>query len=93
MNSPDNDARESRRQLLKALKRGSVGLEMALSIVIGALAGWWLDGKFQTEPWLLLSGVLIGVLAAFNSLIRMAKAAAREEELLDEENQSGEQGD
>ena len=93
MNSPDDGRREGRRQLMKALKRGSVGLEMAFSIVLGALGGWWLDGKFQTEPWLLLSGVLLGVAAAFNSLIRMAKAAAREDELGDDENEPGEQSE
>ena len=89
----DDGRREGRRQLIKALKRGSVGLEMALSIVIGALAGWWLDDKFQTEPWLLLSGVLLGVVSAFNSLIHMAKAAAREDELSDQQSEPGEQSE
>jgi ATP synthase protein I len=90
-NSSDDGRRESRRQLIKALKRGSVGLEMAFAIAIGAALGWWLDKYFGTEPWLLMTCVLLGVAASFNSLFRMARAVAREDELMDQEGSQAEQ--
>jgi ATP synthase protein I len=58
----------------------SVGIELALSTVIGLLGGRWLDGKLGTEPWLMLLGLVLGVVAGFRSLIRAARRATRETE-------------
>ena len=35
-----------------------------------ALAGWWLDRKFGTAPWLLLAGSMFGLAAGMYSFIR-----------------------
>jgi F0F1-type ATP synthase assembly protein I len=56
----------------------SVGIELSLSTVIGALGGRWLDGKLGTTPWLMISGLILGVVAGFRSLIRTAQRANRE---------------
>lgn len=62
----------------KALEFASVGLEMGASVGIGALFGWWLDGKFGTKPWLLLVFLLFGVAAGFRALIRTARKASKQ---------------
>lgn len=54
---------------------GSVGLAMALSIALGALIGHYLDGKFDTTPWLFLIFLGFGIAAAFRSLHIMYKKA------------------
>lgn len=59
---------------LKAFARvGSVGIELALSTVIGLLGGQWLDNKLSTAPYLTVIGLLLGVTAGFRSLIRAAR--------------------
>ena len=47
-----------------------VGLQFAGAILIFLFAGRWLDEKLGTEPWLLLSGVMIGAAAGFYSMYR-----------------------
>lgn len=57
----------------EAAKVSSVGLEMGVSIGIGWGVGYWLDGKYETGPWLMMVGLLFGVAAGFNGLIRTAR--------------------
>ena len=53
----------------------TVGLAMALSIGIGAIVGYYLDSKFDTEPWLFFLFLGFGIVAAFRNLYRMYKKA------------------
>jgi ATP synthase protein I len=60
---------------LKAFARlGAVGMELAVSTVVGLLGGRWLDQKLSTEPFLTIVGLLLGVAAGFLSLFRALKA-------------------
>lgn len=65
---------EQRKQLKVASRVGAVGLEMALSVVLGYFAGRWCDGRFDTEPYLMYLGVLAGIIAGFRSLYRVARS-------------------
>lgn len=67
---------------LKAFARvGALGIELALSTVIGLLGGQWLDKKLSTEPYLTLAGLILGVIAGFRSFYltarKQSKAAER----------------
>ncbi len=64
---------DSGKQLKAFARIGAVGIELALSTVIGLLAGQWLDAKLSTEPYLTLVGLLLGVIAGFRSLYRAAR--------------------
>lgn len=46
----------------------SLGLQVALSIFIGYGVGRYLDGKFNTTPWLTLIFFVLGVAAAIRNL-------------------------
>jgi ATP synthase protein I len=35
--------------------------QLAGAVGLGTLAGWWLDKKLGTGPWLLVSGALFGI--------------------------------
>src|SRR4051812_24536223 len=59
--------------MYKTLSASSVGLEFALCVIIGALFGRWLDGKFATTPWLLLVGIVLGFVAGLRVLLRVTK--------------------
>lgn len=47
-----------------------VGFQFAGAILLFLFAGRWLDGKLGTEPWLLLTGVMVGAAAGFYSMYR-----------------------
>ena len=56
----------------------SVGLEMGISVAIGILGGWYLDGKFGTTPVLFWIGFGLGVGAAGKAVWDAARRARKE---------------
>ena len=54
-----------------ALRLTGVGWYIGGCIVLGVLAGLWLDKKFNTTPILVIVGLILGVLAAFYGVYRM----------------------
>ena len=48
-----------------------IGVELAVTIVVGALLGYGLDRWLSTRPWLMLAGLLLGTIAGFRNLYRM----------------------
>jgi F0F1-type ATP synthase assembly protein I len=71
----DPAARRSRR-MYEGLSASSAGLELGLSVAIGALFGGWLDGKLGTAPWLQIVFLILGAIAGFRGVLR---AVARTE--------------
>lgn len=57
-----------------------VGMQFAASILVFLFVGRWLDGKLGTEPWLLLTGVMVGAAAGFFSIYRQLVIAPRDRE-------------
>jgi ATP synthase protein I len=61
----------------------TVGLEIALSILLGSGAGYWADGKLGTSPALVIVGFGFGCAAAVKAVMRayreMQAIAKREE--------------
>ena len=51
----------------------TVSLEMSLP----AGLGYWLDRKFQTEPWLVVCGAVIGFTVGLTHLLQIVKAAEK----------------
>ncbi len=67
----------------------SIGIELVVSVIIGLVAGAWLDRRFATGPWLTLVGIIVGSAAGFRSLIKYgqrAQARAEREEREDAAN-------
>ena len=48
-----------------------IGWYFAVCVLIGVLAGRWLDGRFDTTPWLGLIGTLVGLALALYGGFRM----------------------
>jgi ATP synthase protein I len=46
----------------------SLGFTVAFSIFIGLALGLYLDRKFDTDPWLMLVGLILGIAAAFRNI-------------------------
>lgn len=72
----DPAARASKR-MYNGLSASSAGLELGISVALGALLGWWLDGKFGTKPWLMLVFLIIGVIAGFRGVLRAVARAEK----------------
>lgn len=51
----------------------SLGLEIAVGVMLPILLGYWLDGRFGISPWLILIGCLIGVVNVFVIIFRLSK--------------------
>lgn len=52
-----------------------IGIQLVVTIVGFGALGWWLDGQFDTNPWLLLAGVIFGATGGMISFIRTALRA------------------
>ncbi|MFC1533893.1 AtpZ/AtpI family protein [Thermodesulfobacteriota bacterium] len=64
--------------MFKALGHiSTVGMAMAISIVLGALIGHYLDQKFKTDPWLFIIFLGFGIAAAFRNLQIMYKKSKK----------------
>lgn len=69
---------EGRQGLKQVASVGTLGLEMGLSVLVGYFAGRWLDGFFETTPYLTYFGLFAGLAAGFKALYRVAKLARAE---------------
>ncbi len=64
------DARDWTRGVRDAAPLLGLGLTLAVTVLAGLGAGYWLDGRLGTRPWLLLLGACLGVGAAMYHFIR-----------------------
>lgn len=60
--------RETRRYFRELAYFSSLGISVALSIVIGLAIGVYLDRKFDTTPWLTLIGLGLGIAAGYRNI-------------------------
>ena len=75
------------RGLYQAARMASVGLELALSVVIGYFGGKWLEERWGFAPWGSIGGLLLGFGAGLRSLWRTARPADDETDNTDEPNE------
>jgi F0F1-type ATP synthase assembly protein I len=54
-----------------------VGLQLGMTFVMFALAGYWLDRKLGTSPWLLIVMVVVGFAAGFYSVYQRVIGSGR----------------
>lgn len=79
----------STRETVRSLKLSSVGIELALSVLIGLFAGRFLDRKLGSDPWLMIVGICLGFAAGLRSLMKMMEKANKAADAADQSDQSG----
>jgi F0F1-type ATP synthase assembly protein I len=79
------------RQLTALARLASVGIEFSISTLVGLLGGRWLDEKLGSAPWLMLVGLVLGVVAGMRSLIRAARGAGAAKEPTESDEREGEE--
>jgi ATP synthase protein I len=58
----------------------TLGLELAVTVVVCFFLGRWLDGLFDTSPWLMIAGLALGVTGGFIHFFRTAIALGKKED-------------
>ena len=53
------------------MRYANIGIEMMVSVLIGAFGGYGLDHLFHTKPWLMIVGFILGSAAGFRTLFRL----------------------
>jgi len=56
------------------------GLELGMTVALGAVGGMFLDRKFETSPWLMLGGLVLGVAAGFMNMYRLVAAIQKSDD-------------
>ncbi|MEZ4403016.1 MAG: AtpZ/AtpI family protein [Kofleriaceae bacterium] len=66
------------RDYYRSLSASTVGLELAVSVILGMFLGRWLDGKAGTGPWLMILMLCLGFAAGLRSVWRFVLQADRD---------------
>lgn len=75
VHSPAEGNTAASQPLWRPLSASAVGIEMAVCILLGWLVGYLLDGKLGTDPYFMLAGLLLGVVAGFRAMLRTSRIA------------------
>ncbi len=62
------------------LQASSVGLNLVFSTFVGLAIGYGLDRLFHTAPWLMIIFTILGIVAGFRELVRMARKQASDDD-------------
>jgi F0F1-type ATP synthase assembly protein I len=49
-----------------------IGFEFVVSVVALGAVGWYLDRKWNTTPWLLIAGLVLGLITGIWTMLRTA---------------------
>jgi ATP synthase protein I len=63
-----------RKTTKSVLAYSSVGLQLAGTLLICVYAGFWLDRRYDTSPWLVLAGAAVGMTAGFFNMFKELQA-------------------
>ena len=55
----------------------TIGLSFVFALVIGFGAGYWIDGKLGTSPWLAFLGFFLGLAAGILNVYRVMQLASK----------------
>jgi F0F1-type ATP synthase assembly protein I len=59
---------------LSGTEFAGIGIQFALTIVLSAFLGIWLDRRLGTSPWFVIASVFAGAALGFWSMLRRAAA-------------------
>lgn len=62
----------------QTLSASSVGLELAIAVIIGLFVGRWLDGQLGTTPWMMILWLGFGFTAGLRGVFRHVRIADKE---------------
>ncbi len=57
-----------------------LGLQLAVSVLLGFFVGFYIDRRFETLPWFTLGGFSVGLIAGFAGFIYQLKGLKSNED-------------
>ena len=61
--------KENNRGIYRQLAKISIiGIEMVVSTFVGLAIGLYLDGLYETKPWLTIFFLIVGIIAGFKNI-------------------------
>lgn len=78
------------RDYYRSLSASSVGIELAVSVLIGLFFGRWLDGRIGTTPLMMIVFLCLGFAAGLRSIYRFVRQADRDAERAEAEARAAE---
>ena len=69
-----------KRQGRAELTLAGMGFDLAASVGVSMLLGWWIDRRFETGPWGTIICATIGIVGGLLNFVRAGQRAAREAE-------------
>lgn len=75
--SADPDPRRPRNLWVLAGELTAIAFEFTGSVAAGVAVGWFADGYFGTEPWLLIVFTLLGTAAGFTRMLQILRLVQR----------------
>ncbi len=86
MEQPDDKLFEDERATLRRIAPFlTLGIQLALSIVLFFFLGKWLDTRFNTSPWLMLGGIIAGGVGGMVKFITSVMKLGQQQDALDAE--------
>lgn len=71
----------------------TLGIQLALAVLVFFFAGRWCDDTFGTAPWLMIAGLFIGVVGGMTSFFRSAlKMGAEQDRKAEQERRNRDDG-
>ncbi len=71
----------------------TLGLQLALSVVVFFFVGRWLDQWLGTSPWLMIAGLAVGIVGGFIQVCRTVIVLGKEEDEKAEERRKRGEGE
>jgi len=72
---PDDERQDTGRS---PLALAGMGLELAITVILVAAGGHWLDRLLGTKPWMLVLGAALGMTVAMVNLVRKVRPDGKE---------------
>ena len=63
----------------------TLGIQLALSVVVFFFLGKWMDGRFNTSPWLMFGGLIFGGVGGMVKFITSVMKLGQQQDALDAE--------
>ena len=62
---------DNRPPLVDAMRYAQAGTMIIAPMLGFGAVGYWLDGRLGTKPWLLVAGLVLGMIGGFVNFIRL----------------------